>query len=201
MSARYLCAPRAHICVRACVCGGGAGIAAGWPLSVDTYVQVHELQLACLLQGGHRNHPVTCPDCHSRDMKNHGSHLRCLKTGGRGINPTCFRGLRGWGGALVRTDREHHQQTGGGSVLWTRALPLPDVWLGGLMVDPLDSRLLAVSSLQGGLALITLEEPHPPGGAPGGERVGIRVQRAGHTGPFQPHFCATRGLMFLLLPR
>ncbi|KAG2490003.1 hypothetical protein HYH03_011470 [Edaphochlamys debaryana] len=43
-------------------------------------VDVHGLQLACLLQGGHRNHTVTAvkwsPDCHSRDLKSHSSHLR-----------------------------------------------------------------------------------------------------------------------------
>ncbi|GLC70526.1 hypothetical protein PLESTF_000996000 [Pleodorina starrii] len=240
-------------------------------------VEVHELQLACLLQGGHRNHPVTsvkwCPDCHSRDLKSHGSHLRLASGdsaggvvvwsllsggviarledhfavkdhiravargrdtaggpggggggggggassggggGGGGIGGSGGGGGGGEGGVaglawvmsssavlavLLSPGLLLLWDTKGGAVLWKRALPAPDVWQ-GLQVDPLDCRSLAVVSGQGGLALVSLDDP-------AAERVGLRTTRllgVGSGGSFQggASFCATRGLLFLLFPR
>ncbi|GIM02415.1 hypothetical protein Vretimale_7287, partial [Volvox reticuliferus] len=94
--------------------------------------------------------------------------------------------------------------TKGGAVLWKRALPAPDVWH-GLQVDPLDCRSLAASSSQGGLVLLTL-------GDPAVERVEMRTHRvapgagamsspSSSSAALYSHFCATRGLLFLLFPR
>ncbi|GLI63491.1 hypothetical protein VaNZ11_006473, partial [Volvox africanus] len=248
-------------------------------------VEVQELQLACLLQGGHRNHAVTsvkwCPDCHSRDLKSHGSHLRLasgdaaggvvvwsllsggivnrledhfvvrdhIRTVARGrdvpgvsvssVGAANINGSAGGGGGpgggaggggggsaavgegavaglawvmssaavlavLLSPGLLLLWDTKGGAILWKRALPAPDVWQ-GLQVDPLDCRYLAVSSNQGALELLTLEDP-------AGGRVEMRTHRLApggaatsspsHNGVvFYPHFCATRGLLFLLFPR
>ncbi|GFR52352.1 hypothetical protein Agub_g14896, partial [Astrephomene gubernaculifera] len=106
--------------------------------------------------------------------------------------------------------------TKGGAVLWKRELAGPDIWH-SLEVDPLDCRRLAVGSGQGGLALLSLDDP-------ASDRVEIKQYRIGTAaavattnsnsnggataaaaatagGLVGLRFCATRDLLFLMMPR